>query len=75
VNSDNGEIAIEAFIGEKLRKRRKMLGYSQTTLAQGLGLSFQQIQKYERGINRISASRLFKIAEFLGVPVDYFFPN
>ena len=53
--------------------RRKLLGVSQEKLADALGLTFQQVQKYERGANRISASKLFEIARFLGVPPSYFF--
>jgi len=53
--------------------RRKMLGVSQERLAEALGLTFQQVQKYERGANRISASKLYEIARFLSAPVAYFF--
>jgi transcriptional regulator with XRE-family HTH domain len=53
--------------------RRKMLGVSQERLAEALGLTFQQVQKYERGANRISASKLYDIARFLSAPVSYFF--
>jgi transcriptional regulator with XRE-family HTH domain len=53
--------------------RRMMLGMSQTTLAEGLGLTFQQVQKYEKGTNRIGASRLQQIAHVLQVPVSFFF--
>lgn len=53
--------------------RRMMLGMSQTSLGEGLGLTFQQIQKYEKGANRIGASRLLQIAEILQVPVAFFF--
>jgi transcriptional regulator with XRE-family HTH domain len=53
--------------------RRKMMGLSQERLAEALGLTFQQVQKYERGSNRISASKLYEIAKFLSVPVSYFF--
>jgi len=53
--------------------RRKMLGISQERLAEALGLTFQQVQKYERGANRISASKLFEIGRFLSTPVSYFF--
>lgn len=65
--------AIDAHVGEKLRQRRTLLGKSQEALGEDLGLSFQQVQKYERGTNRISASRLFEISMVLGVPVTYFF--
>ncbi len=53
--------------------RRKMLGVSQERLAEALGLTFQQVQKYERGANRISASKLYDIARFLSAPIAYFF--
>ena len=53
--------------------RRKMLGVSQERLAEALGLTFQQVQKYERGANRISASKLYEIARFLSAPISYFF--
>ena len=53
--------------------RRKMLGVSQERLAEALGLTFQQVQKYERGSNRVSASKLYEIARFLSAPVSYFF--
>ena len=56
-----------------IRTRRKAIGMSQITLAQAVGLTFQQIQKYERGLNRVSASKLFEIARALGVPVSFFF--
>ena len=60
-------------VGARVRMRRMMLGMSQTTLAEGLGLTFQQVQKYERGTNRIGASRLQQIAHVLQVPVSFFF--
>jgi transcriptional regulator with XRE-family HTH domain len=53
--------------------RRKVLGVSQERLAEALGLTFQQVQKYERGANRVSASKLYEIARFLSAPVAYFF--
>lgn len=64
---------IDHHIGARLRLRRIMVGMSQEKLAELLGLTFQQIQKYERGINRIAASRLFDIAGVLEVPVTYFY--
>ncbi len=60
-------------IGRRVRVRRMQLGLSQTDLADSLGLSFQQVQKYEKGKNRIGAGRLERIAEFLKVPVSFFF--
>jgi len=65
--------AVDAHVGERVRMRRKLLGVSQDQLADSLGLTFQQVQKYERGANRISASKLFHIAEILNVDVSYFF--
>jgi transcriptional regulator with XRE-family HTH domain len=63
----------DVHVGRRLRFRRGMLGVSQTQLAEKVGLTFQAIQKYERGENRISASRLYQFAEILGVPVADFF--
>jgi transcriptional regulator with XRE-family HTH domain len=65
--------AVDTHVGERVRMRRKLLGVSQDQLADNLGLTFQQVQKYERGANRISASKLFRIAEILNVEVSYFF--
>jgi transcriptional regulator with XRE-family HTH domain len=64
---------IDLHVGALVRKRRKDLGISQSDLANSVDLTFQQIQKYERGTNRISASKLHSIAEYLNVPVAYFF--
>jgi transcriptional regulator with XRE-family HTH domain len=60
-------------VGARIRMRRLMLGMSQTALAGGLNLTFQQIQKYEKGVNRVGASRLQQIAHILRVPVEFFF--
>lgn len=60
-------------VGRRVRMRRKMLGMSQSTLGNSLGLTFQQVQKYEKGTNRIGASRLQHIAQILQVPVSFFF--
>ena len=60
---------IDVRVGARLRLLRRARGLSQTDLAKSLGLTFQQVQKYERGINRISASKLWTAAEILGVPV------
>ncbi len=64
---------IDAYVGVRIRRRREALGMSQGTLGRHLGLTFSQIQKYEKGTNRIGAGRLYKIAGFLGVSVLYFF--
>lgn len=64
---------VDIEVGANVRLRRKAMGVSQQDLAKALGVSFQQVQKYERGTNRISASRLYDIAACLGVNVEYFF--
>jgi transcriptional regulator with XRE-family HTH domain len=64
---------VDAYVGARLRMRRVMLGMSQGKLGQLLGVTFQQIQKYEKGSNRISASRLRQAAHALEVPVEYFY--
>jgi len=64
---------VDLHVGGRVRMRRKMLGVSQETLADALGLTFQQVQKYERGANRVSASKLYDIAKTLQVPVSFFF--
>lgn len=63
----------DVYVGNRVRMRRLMLDLSQTELANALGITFQQVQKYEKGTNRISASRLQHIAGFLQVPVPFFF--
>jgi len=65
--------AVDAHVGGRVRTRRNLLGLSQERLGEMLGITFQQIQKYERGANRISAGRLFEIARILGVSVPYFY--
>lgn len=64
---------IDLHVGDRIRERRTLLGLTQTDVADAMGLSFQQIQKYERGGNRISAGRLFQLACLLDVDIDYFF--
>ena len=64
---------IDLFVGMRLRARRNVLGLSQQDVGDCLGISFQQIQKYERGLNRIGASTLKKLAVFLETTVSYFF--
>ena len=64
---------VDLHVGGRVRMRRKLLGVSQEHLADALGLTFQQVQKYERGANRVSASKLYEIAKTLQVPVSYFF--
>ena len=60
-------------VGARVRMRRMMLGLSQTNLANAVGVTFQQIQKYEKGTNRVSASRMQQFAKILAVPVSFFF--
>ncbi len=66
---------VDIHVGARLRMRRNLIGLSQEQLGKSLGLTFQQIQKYERGINRMGSSRLFQIAKTLSVPVAYFFDD
>jgi transcriptional regulator with XRE-family HTH domain len=66
---------IDAQVGSRLRLRRMMIGMSQERLGELLGLTFQQVQKYEKGVNRIGAGRLFEIARILGVPIFYFYES
>ena len=64
---------IDLHVGARIRMRRRMQGVSQEKLADALGLTFQQVQKYERGANRVSASKLYEIAASLKTPIAYFF--
>jgi transcriptional regulator with XRE-family HTH domain len=64
---------VDIHVGARLRQRRSLVGLSQTKLSESVGLSFRQIKKYERGINRISSSRLYEFAWVLAVPISYFF--
>ena len=66
---------VDIHVGALIRGRRKVLGMSQTTLADALGITFQQVQKYEKGVNRVGASRLQQIADTLGVSPAYFFED
>ena len=66
---------IDAHVGSRLRLRRLLMGISQEKLGAALGLTFQQIQKYERGVNRVGASRLYDLCNVLDVPVAYFFAD
>ena len=66
---------IDIHVGGRVRLRRVMLGFSQDKLAEALGLTFQQIQKYEKGANRIGASRIFEISRILSVPIQFFFDD
>ena len=69
-----GREAVDAYVGARISLRRSAMGLSQTALAQQLGISFQQVQKYETGQNRISASRLHRAATVLRTSVEAFFP-
>ncbi len=66
---------IDVHVGARLRQRRTLLGMSQTALGDAIGLTFQQVQKYERGMNQISASQLFNLSRVLDVPVQFFFDD
>jgi len=66
---------VDAHIGRRLRLRRTLMGFSQEKLADAVGLTFQQIQKYEKGANRIGASRLYQFSKILEVPPSYFFES
>lgn len=68
-----GPDPVDIHVGERIRLRRAMLRQTQQDLAHSIGISFQQLQKYERGTNRVSASRLFDIANHLGVSISFFF--
>lgn len=65
--------SVDAHVGRRIRLLRGLRKYSQEKLAKALGITFQQIQKYERGTNRIGAGRLYELAQILGVPVGFFF--
>ena len=64
---------VDVHVGTRVRLRRTLLGMTQTGLGQAIGLTFQQVQKYERGVNRIGSSRLYDLARVLEVPVNFFF--
>src|SRR5215217_5594619 len=70
---DRGPNPVDLHVGARIRMRRKLLGVSQERLAEQLGITFQQVQKYERGANRVSASKLWEIAAALKTTVTYFY--
>ncbi len=69
----DGPHPIDVHVGRRVRQRRTLLGMSQTQVGEKLGITFQQFQKYEKGANRISASRLYQLTHILDVPALYFF--
>ena len=71
----DGPHPIDVHVGARVRLRRLMLGMSQDKLGEALGLTFQQVQKYEKGINRIGASRIFRLSEILAVPIQFFYDD
>lgn len=71
--SDTSFSSVDVHVGSRIRLRRGIVGYSQEKLAEEMGITFQQVQKYERGLNRVSAGRLWKLSQILGVSVNFFF--
>lgn len=71
----DGPDAVDVHVGIRIRLRRTLLGLSQSELGKALGLTFQQVQKYERGANRVAASTLYRVAGALDVPVSFFFDD
>ncbi|MCB1531362.1 MAG: helix-turn-helix transcriptional regulator [Alphaproteobacteria bacterium] len=67
--------SVDVHVGKRLQLRRSLLGLSQEKLGEAVGLTFQQIQKYEKGLNRISSGKLFQFSKILDVPVQYFFDS
>lgn len=70
---EDGPHEVDRWVGRRVCEQRIRLGYSQSDLGAALGVSFQQVQKYEKGANRISASKLWEIARFMGADIGYFF--
>ena len=70
---ERSTVAIDDHVGGRIRERRIMLGLTQQQLAEMIGVTYQQAHKYERGINRVSAGRLFEIAHALSMPITYFY--
>ena len=69
----HGPRPVDAHVGSRVRQRRKLLGMSQKQLGEALGVTFQQVGKYESAVDRISASRLWRLSQVLDVPIPYFF--
>ncbi len=65
--------SIDLHVGRRLRRRRRLMGMTQQQLADAIGIRFQQVQKYECGANRITASRLFELSSALSIPIQYFY--
>ena len=72
---DSKQSPIDTHVGSRMKLRRNMMGMSQERLGEALGITFQQVQKYERGSNRISASRLFDLSRVLDVPISFFYDD
>ena len=72
---ENRPSPIDVHVGSRVRLRRTLMGMSQERLGESLGLTFQQVQKYERGVNRVGASRLFDLSRVLDVPISFFFDD
>lgn len=72
-NIEKNKNPLNKHIGDRLKLRRTSLGYTQEKIAGFIGVTFQQIQKYEKGINRISANRLFELSNALSIPITFFF--
>ena len=75
VERESRSSPIDAHVGARIRLRRTLMGMSQERLGEALGLTFQQVQKYERGVNRVGASRLFDLSRVLDVPISFFFDD
>ena len=73
MNDERSANAVDRRLGQRVRTRRLEIGMSQERLAELLGVTFQQVQKYEKGVNRIGAGRLFEVSRILNVPVDFFY--
>ncbi len=73
--SHKGPHAIDVHVGSRVRLRHNLLGLTLQTLAKAVGVTYQQLQKYERGVNRIGASRLFNLSHVLDVPISFFFDD
>jgi transcriptional regulator with XRE-family HTH domain len=74
-NGDRRPSPIDVHVGARIRLRRTLLAMSQERLGDALGMTYQQVQKYERGVNRVSASRLFDLSRVLDVPISFFFDD